>query len=199
MKIVRTAVVCLAALCSWPALAQNISAEPEQASDLAIKAESAARAGQPLKAAAAYEELAAQDASKLQVLAAMLVKLYAEGGEPDSALKWAGEASRVNPDPEAYMAGVYELLGRPAEARKILDAEIAKEKDPRRLLTLYWQLAGVYEKEGDIDRAGALLEAAEKAVAGRPEEGSARQRLESFRREKLNHGQSTQAEGRSAP
>ena len=187
-------VVGLAVLCSAPSFAQD--AKPDR---LSVKAESAARAGRPLEAAAAYEELAAQDPSKRQAIAWMLVKLYAEGGKPEKALQWADEAKRVNPDPEAYMAGVYELLKRRDEARKILDAEIAKEKDPRRLLTLYWQLAGVYEKDGDVDRAGALLEAAEKAVAGRPEEGSARQRLESFRREKLNHVQGTQAEGRSAP
>ena len=72
-----------------------------------------------------------------------------------------------NPDPQAYLAGVYALLGRLDEARSILDAEIAAATNAQRKVTLFWQMADVCEKTGDLAGADKALNEAAKTSAGR--------------------------------
>ena len=107
------------------------------------------------------------------VLAQRLVHIYAKEGQAEKALKWAHVVMERNPDPKAYLAGVYTLLGNLDEARKILEQQLAEQKEPRQKLTLSWQLADVYEKVGDIPAAEKTLLESVESVTGTIHESSA--------------------------
>jgi len=133
-----------------------------------------------MKAAEIYEEIIEHDPSKRLALANRLVKIYGEAGVTNKALKWAEAVMEWNPDPQAYLAGVHAMLGNYGEAREILANELAEVGQSRRRLTLQWQLADVYEKEGNTDKAERILKAAADSVKGKPEEITAGRRLKRF-------------------
>ncbi|WP_136077597.1 tetratricopeptide repeat protein [Pontiella desulfatans] len=142
------------------------------------------RGGEPLKAAQIYEQIALDDASSRKVLAIRLVKIYASEGQKDNALKWAKSVIEDHPDPQAYMAGVYAMLGECSKAINILEKEIAKTKDPDRTLTLYWQLANVHEQNNDPEKTEKALSAAVFAAKGTRLEATAQRQLDRFRNKK---------------
>ena len=58
------------------------------------------------------------------VLAQRLVQIYAQEGLAEKALNWAHVVMERNPEPQAYLAGVYTLLGNLDEARNILETTV---------------------------------------------------------------------------
>ena len=146
------------------------------------------RSGEKLKAAATYEELVKTDPAKRLVVAHRLVRLYAALCNTNRALQWAEVVMERNPDPQAYLAGVYSMVGKHEEARAILEVEIPKAKRLHRKVTLHWQLADVYEVEGNAKKAEELLASAVELVKGRKEESAANRRLEKFRKKHKRPG-----------
>ena len=57
------------------------------------------------------------------VLAQRLVRIYTQEGLTEKALSWAHAVMEQNPEPQAYLAGVYTLLGNLDEARNILEQQ----------------------------------------------------------------------------
>lgn len=179
----------------------------DNASELATQAMGYERAGEKAKAAEIYEKLIETDPTKRMVLANRLVKLYAEIGNTNKALEWAHVVMERNPDPQAYLAGVHTMLGNYNEAKAILEKEISSVgspsrkgdkdagKDPRRKLTLYWQLADVYEKQGNDQKAEYLLKAAVELAKGKPEESAARRRLQKFHEKRTESTEATTKDG----
>jgi tetratricopeptide (TPR) repeat protein len=163
-------------------------------SDLTREAMVYERKGDKAKALEAYEAIVAKEPGKKLVLAPRLVRLYAETGVTNKALEWAQVAMQNNPDPQAYLAGVYTLLGDARAARGILDKEIAAASEPRRQLTLRWQLADVLEKEGDVAAAEKTLSEAADKVKGTPDESAAKRRLDHFRAKHQGGGQKNAGE-----
>ena len=98
-------------------------------------------------------------------------------GETDEELKWVLEPISDDPDPNAALAGVYAGLGQFGEARRILQSEIASETQPLRSVVLRWQLADIYEKNGESEKPEKLLTGAVIAVGGKALETAANQRL----------------------
>lgn len=159
-----------------PPISRSVTVE-----QLSRKAMALERDGQKLKAAAIYEEIMRRDATKSMVLTHRLVRLYADIGDADKALKWAGLAVEKHPDPKAYLAGVHVLVGNYREAETILKKELAKAERLRRKILLNWQLADLCEKKGDAGRAGKVLNAALALAGGTPEEAAAARRIKAFR------------------
>ncbi|MCC6356841.1 MAG: hypothetical protein IT577_23375 [Verrucomicrobiae bacterium] len=137
-------------------------------------------AGRKAEAAAIYEQLAATNAVARKVLAPRLVQIYAETGRTNAALKWAREVMRDNPDPQAYLAGVYSRMGQPKQAQQILEREIAANTNATRAVTLRWQLADVHEKAGDKAQARKVMREGATAAKGTPMEAAAQRRLKSI-------------------
>jgi hypothetical protein len=106
-----------------------------------------------------------------------LVAIYTETGETNKALAWAHEVMRENPDPQAYLAGVHARLGEWKEAREILEHEIAGNTNAIRAVTLRWQLAELWERQGNTTKASKALTEAADAAKGTQMESAARQRL----------------------
>jgi tetratricopeptide (TPR) repeat protein len=152
-------------------LAQGVWAEQPPATMTASNA---------LTMAATLEAEAAGNPAKRAVVAGELVKLYAKAGESENALTWARVVMEKNPDPQAYLAGVYAMLGQFADARTILEPEIAAATNAQREVTLCWQAADVCEADGDIAEARKFLRQAADLSVGGPYETTARKRLESF-------------------
>jgi len=151
--------------------------------DLRKQAQSYEQACQKLKAAEAYEQILKADPSTRMILASRLVTIYAQAGVTNKALEWARVVMRNNPDPQAYLAGVNALLGRYSEAQAILDAELAKTKEPRRKMLLHWQLADMYEKAGKPEKAAGALAKAREVVRGTPDETAAQHRVDQYNRQ----------------
>jgi tetratricopeptide (TPR) repeat protein len=139
------------------------------------------RANKPLEAAALYEKMAAEDATKRLVLAHRLVRIYVQARMEERALRWAKVVIEQHPDPQAYLAGVYGMLDKWAEAAAILEGELAKGGEPRRRLVLLWQLADLHEQSGAPDKAAAALTRAVETVRGTPDEAPAQRRLDQHR------------------
>lgn len=118
------------------ALAQDLQT-PER---LKSVAERYARAGQPREAAAAYEQVLQVDTNARAVLAPLLVRLYIESKQPRPALAWARQVMSNTPDPQAYLAGVYEAIGSHREARALLEHELARSNSTARAAALKLQL-----------------------------------------------------------
>jgi predicted Zn-dependent protease len=157
--------------------AQGVCAEQPQA-DITIS--------NALTMVAALETKAAGNPAKRAVVAGELVKLYAKAGESENALTWARVVMEKNPDPQAYLAGVYAMLGQFKEARAILEPEIATATNAHRKVTLCWQMADVCEASGDIAGAEKALNEAVKASSGLPEAYTSEQRLRALRERQGN-------------
>ena len=140
---------------------------------LSAMAEARERSGDLLEAAAAYERLIEQNPTKRMVLAQRLVQIYVKEGLTEKTLRWAHVVMEWNPEPQAYLAGVYTLLGNLDEARNILEQQLTERKEPRQKLTLSWQLADVYEKLGDIPSVEKTLLESVESVAGSIDEDTA--------------------------
>ena len=159
----------------------STNAGPASVPELSRRAIAYEQQGERLKAAEAYERIIALDPPKQRVLANRLVKLYAEAGSTNQALEWARCVMTNSPDPQAYLAGVNAMVGRRADAIAILEKEIAKTDEPRRRLTLNWQLADICQAGGDLVKAEGALKAAAAAARGTPDEAAATNRLARFR------------------
>jgi len=140
-------------------------------------AEGQERAGRKLEAALLYEEMARTNSVARKVLAGRLVTIYARSGETNKALTWAHEVMRDNPDPQAYLAAVYGMLGACKEAGKILQREIDSNTNATRAVTLRWQLAEIAAKQGDKPNAEKLRKEAADAAKGTPLESAARKKV----------------------
>lgn len=115
------------------------------------------RAGEHENAAAVFEVLIKQRPVTGQVLAPRLVRLYAKAGNEQRAVAWARRVMEDNPDPHAYLAGVYVLLKDYRRAQQILAQELIVEKSAHRKTALLWQLADVCRHQGEIDEATRCL------------------------------------------
>ena len=112
-----------------------------------------------------------------KALSHRLVTIYAETGETNKALTWAREVMRDNPDPQAYLAGVHARLGNWTVAERILEKEIAANTNVTRAVTLRWQLAEAYEKEGNRAKASKVLNEAAGLARGTSMEATTQRRL----------------------
>ena len=148
----------------------EMNASPQRLSTLA---ETYEQSGDLLEAAAVYERLIEQDSTKRIVLAQRLVRIYAKEGQAKKALSWAHVVMERNPEPQAYLAGVYALLGNLGDAQNILEHQLAERKEPLQKLTLSWQLADVYEKQNNIHAAEKTLLESVESVAGTIHESAA--------------------------
>jgi tetratricopeptide (TPR) repeat protein len=112
-----------------------LAQDPQSPERLKSVAERYARAGQPREAAAAYEEVLQVDTNARAVLAPLLVRLYIESKQPRPALAWAQQVMTNTPDPQAYLAGVYEAIGSRREAQRPAGTRTVpqQQRDPRRL------------------------------------------------------------------
>jgi len=144
------------------------------------RAEAYERAGRADLAAAAFEEVVRRDPAKARVLGPHLVVLYGRLKDPRRALEWARRVAERHPDPQAYLAGTYVMLGDLAKARELLEGEVARAAEPRRKVALLWQLALVLERQGERDQARKRLEDAVAVSAGGPDHAPAQQRLQRF-------------------
>ena len=115
------------------------------------------RAGEYANAAAVFEVVLKQRPDAAQVLAPRLVRLYAKAGNEQQAVAWARRVMEDNPDPQAYLAGVYVLLQDYRRAQQILARELVTEKTARRRTALLWQLADVCRHRGAMDEARTCL------------------------------------------
>ena len=187
MKTIRR-VICGLTVGVWVTMAVAVSAATNVVKssgagiDLRKQARAFEQSGQRIKAAEAYESILKTDPSARMVLAPRLVAIYTQAGETNKALEWAHVVMQTNPDPQAYLAGVNAMLGKYSEAQGILEAELAKTKEPRRKMLLNWQLADVYEKAGKPEKAAETLSQANKAVRGTPDEAAAQHRLDQHNR-----------------
>ena len=153
---------------------------PGSVAELTKQAMQLERAKKPLEAAKVYEQIAARDSTRKSVVARRLVRIYATHGFPKQALEWAKVVMETNPDPQAYLAGVYTLMKNYTAAQEILEKEIKKAKEPVKKLTLNWQLASVFQAQEQLDKAEELLKAAAESVKGTVHEKTARKRLDAF-------------------
>jgi tetratricopeptide (TPR) repeat protein len=169
---------CAVVLADLPETEANAS--PQRLRQLA---EGYQKAGQPLLAVEAYERLIAKEPKHRAVLAPVLVRLYASGGNKESALRWAQEAMKLSPEPQAFLAGVHTLLGDHDKAEAILRGEIGTQPVySRNAVALHWQLADVLVRKGQVAAAEQVMGAAAELAKGRNEEESAQRRLGVFRR-----------------
>jgi tetratricopeptide (TPR) repeat protein len=147
--------------------------------DLATQLE---RSGRIREAAALYEEMVRTNTTARNVLSHRLVAIYTETGETNMALAWAHKVMRDNPDPQAYLAGVYGRLGQHDKARVILESEIAVNTNATRSITLRWQLAEICDKVGNNKKALKILDEAVIAAKGTRMEPAAKRRFETLSR-----------------
>jgi tetratricopeptide (TPR) repeat protein len=117
-----------------------LAQDPQSPERLKSVAERYARAGQPREAAAAYEEVLQVDTNARAVLAPLLVRLYIESKQPRPALAWAQQVMTNTPDPQAYLAGVYEAIGSRREAQALLEHELSRSNSATRAASLKLQL-----------------------------------------------------------
>ncbi len=162
-----------------PGATNSASSRPSMA-QLKAMAEHYEKSGSKAEAAGTYEQIIKADPAAQTVLAPRLVDLYIDTKQLPKAMAWAREVMKTNPDPQAYLAGVYTRIGMTKEARAILAEEIKKANEPRREMLLNWQLADASEKAGDIEAARAALADAAKSAESSPDAPAARKRLISF-------------------
>ncbi|HOW96805.1 MAG TPA: hypothetical protein P5567_08645 [Kiritimatiellia bacterium] len=139
------------------------------------------QAGEKQAAADIYEIIMAREPSSRQILAARLAILCAEMGATNKALAWAHEVASANPDPEAYLAGIYEKLGDLTKAQAILKDLVQQEAGSRVMLARFWQLAAVYEKMGQLESSEAMLKRAYEAASSPAEKDCAVARWNQFK------------------
>ena len=89
------------------------------------------------------------------------------------------------------------MLGDYATAKAILRGELHDRKPgpDRRAMTLYWSLADVHERAGELAEAEAALKSAVNAAAGPSLKSSAQRRLQRFL--KANAGKQDKSNGSS--
>jgi tetratricopeptide (TPR) repeat protein len=139
------------------------------------------RAGRKREAAELYEAMVRTNNAARKVLAHRLVAIYTETSETNKALAWAREVMRDNPDPHAYLAAVQARLGQWKDAREVLEREVAGNTNTTRAVTLRWQLADVYEKEGDGAKATRVLNEAAGLAKGTQMEAATQRRLKTLK------------------
>lgn len=162
-------------------LASAPAAEPVRSLDeLKGMAEACEKQGAGAEALRAYEQIVQRDPSTRSVLSRRMVELYAQTRQPQRALELARETMKSLPDPQAYLASVYVLVGGYPEARAILDKELATEQTARRKVALNWQLAEMCEKTGDAAGVKAALAAAAEAAKGTPDEPAAKRQVDAM-------------------
>lgn len=154
------------------------------------------KAGNKLKAAAAYEQIVALEPARRGFLAHRLARLYAESSITNKALEWAAVVAKQNPDPEAYTAGIHTILGDLKAAEDILvkaigagagggsetNAVAAGPVRGRKRMMLQWQLADIYEKAGDAAKAEKALKDAAEAAETPSDTSAAQRRLADFQK-----------------
>ncbi len=154
----------------------------ETAEAMMRRATAAERAQRTAEAAAAYESLLRRDTAFETVVAPRLVTLYADSGQTAQALSWAVRVSRRQPDPKAYLAGVYARLGQWKESELLLRQAAQGERDPRKRAALQWQLADIQERLGDGPAALATLARSRDAAPDEEFQRTSVQRLDALRR-----------------
>jgi tetratricopeptide (TPR) repeat protein len=170
--------------CSWALLFGIVGAlhagepAPATAAQLRALAERYEQDGLKGPAAGVYEDLIRVEPESRLVLAGRLVELYIETRQSQKALDWAREVMKTNPEPRAYLAGVYAQLGGYNEARALLEAELeaAATNDVTRRLQLLWQMSDVEARAGHREKARQHREEAARLAEGTPHESQARAR-----------------------
>jgi len=197
---VALAVVAAADMCLGVArAAESTNLASQSYRDLARQALSFEQTGRHIEAAGIYEQLVEEYPARSAALFRRLVRLYAEAGQPRKALEWAEKVMEKHPDPPAYLAGVHAMCGDYKKARHILEKEIAAARHSRRRVVLHWQLADVYEKEGDLDGAERTLSSAVEITKRGPEHRTAARRLKIFRTKRLKIEQDKARKQGNAP
>ena len=164
---------------SWPSNpTPAVRRPPPSPQDVAAEHE---RAGRKREAAALYETMVRTNAAARKVVSHRLVAIYVETGETNKALAWAHEVMRDNPDPQAYLAAVQARLGQSREAQETLEREIARNTNAARAVTLRWQLAEVYEREGEDGKARRVLDEAAGVAKRTPMEAATQRRLNTLK------------------
>ena len=160
------------------------TAYPESASqetkDLREKARLLEQADEKGSAAMVYEQIVRKEPAQSDFLAPHIARLYAESGWTNQALAWAEKAAQNNPDPAAFRAGILTLLGDYTQAESILESELNQAETPHQKIILYWQLADVCERKGQIDKTVQYLQQAASSAQGSPDETAANRRLSQF-------------------
>lgn len=151
------------------------------------EAEARLRAGDKRQAVEAYESAVRLEPGTRVQMAPLLARLYAEIKTSDKALGWAKIAMTRSPDPQAYLAGIYETLGQRVQAASILTGELAKSNAPPRTVSLSWQLADLQLLQGETNAAITTLEKAVRAVKGTPESAKAGKRLQGIKQRSDSH------------
>ncbi len=158
-----------------------LASQQVQTIKLINQAASYERLKQPLKAAEIYERIVEREPLRKIALAPRLATIYAQHGQEDKALTWARVVMERNPEPRAYLAGIYTVMERYDEASGILRKELKQATESRRIIVLNWQLADVYDAQNKQDLAEACLVHARKVAHQRPEQNTALKRLQEFR------------------
>ena len=171
----------LALVTAVPGRAETPRAE-ETAEALMRRATAAERDRRTADATAAYESLLRRDTAFEAVVAPRLVALYADSGQTAQALSWAVRVSRRQPDPKAYLAGVYARLGQWKESELLLRQAVHDERDTRKRVTLQWQLADAQERQGNGDAALVTLASTRDAAPDEKLQQTSVQRLDALRR-----------------
>ena len=178
-------------LCFAVSLAASVAVSADSSARTAEQwkreAEARLRAGEKRQAADAYENAVRLEPAARVQLAPVLARLYAETKTADKALGWAKIAMERSPDPQAYLAGVYQSLGQAAQAQSILVRELGKTNAPPRVLSLNWQLADLQLRQGETNAALATLQKASQAVKGTPDAPRAEKRLQKLKQNSEPH------------
>lgn len=177
MIMTLSVVLSLVASFAWSADPSSLTAEQWKR-----EAEAYLRAGEKRHAAEAYESAVRLEPVARVQLAPVLARLYAEMKTSDKALGWAKVVMERSPDPQAYLAGVYQSLGQAAQAQSILVRELGKTNAPPRTVSLSWQLADLQLQQGATNAALVTLEKAAQHVKGTPESAQAIKRLQKFKK-----------------
>lgn len=156
--------------------------DTETAAALRCRADQAERAGQTNVALQAYARLVERDPSCAQPVMLRLVDLYVANGEAAPALAWAARAAERQPAPQAYLAEVHARLGQLKEAELILCAAVREERDARRSVPLFWQLAEIQVRRGDLQAGAATLVSARESAPDDASKAQCDGRLAALRR-----------------
>lgn len=114
--------------------------------------------------------------------ASTIVDLYVATGESGPALAWAARAAACQPVPQAFLAEVHTRLGQLKEAELIVRAAASKEPDAYRRVPLFWQLAEIQVRRGELQDGLATLAAAREEAPDDASKAQCESRLKSVRR-----------------
>ena len=113
--------------------------------------------GQLAEAAAIYELLCSRSELDRRLASERLVWLNLRLGRTNEVRRWAAEAARSRPFPELYLAFVEAQLGHSGESASILKKALSAARTAEKQCLVLWQLAELYEKSGQVERAESLL------------------------------------------